>query len=84
MKNRVKILFLLIVSLLVFSSCNRQVIDTKYKFDYVIMRLPNDEIVEGKIMSWKDYDDGEQIQVKLDNGKTYLTTAVNCTLIAND
>ena len=48
------------------------------------MRLPNDEIVEGKIMSWKDYDDGEQIQVKLDNGKTYLTTAVNCTLIAND
>lgn len=36
--------------------------------------------VAGKIESWKDYDDGDQIQVKID-GTTYLVHSVNIVLI---
>ena len=36
--------------------------------------------ISGKIESWKDYDDGDQIQVKID-GTTYLVHSVNIVLI---
>ena len=37
-------------------------------------------VISGKIESWKDYDDGDQIQVKID-GTTYLVHSVNIVLI---
>lgn len=37
-------------------------------------------VVSGKIESWKDYDDGDQIQVKID-GTTYLVHSANIALI---
>ena len=45
-----------------------------------ILALPDGSIVSGKIESWKDYDDGDQIQVKID-GTTYLVHSVNIVLI---
>lgn len=53
-----------------FTSCNVQVVDTKYNFDKAIISLPNGEIVEGEVESWRDYDGSDQIQVKID-GVTY-------------
>lgn len=52
---------------------NRQILDMTYTF-------PNGEIVEGKVSSWKDYEDGDQIQVVID-GKTYLVHSSNIALI---
>lgn len=52
------------------TSCNVQVVDTKYNFDKAIISLPNGEIVEGEVESWRDYDGSDQIQVKI-NGTTY-------------
>ena len=45
-----------------------------------ILALPDGSVISGKIESWKDYDDGDQIQVKID-GTTYLVHSVNIALI---
>lgn len=65
---------------ILITGCNRQIVDTTLTFDKAIISLPNGEIVEGKITSWKDYSDGDQIQVKI-NGKTYLVHSSNVALI---
>ena len=59
---------------------NRQLIDMKYRFDYAIIKLPNGEVVEGKVTSWLDYDDSDVVQITM-NGKTYLTHYMNVCLI---
>ena len=61
---------------------NKDMWDTVYTFDYAIIRLPNGEIVEGEVDKWTDYEDGDQLQVTID-GKIYLTSTLNCTLIQN-
>ena len=38
---------------------NRQMIDLTYSYKYAIISLPNGEIIEGKVESWRDYEDGE-------------------------
>lgn len=69
-----------ISAMMIFTGCNKQLIDTTYKYDYAIISLANGEVVEGKVESWNDYE-GEQIQVKID-GKTYLVNSVNIDLIS--
>ena len=59
---------------------NRQLMDMNYHFDRAIVRLPNGEVVEGKLTSWLDFGDSDVVQVKID-GKTYLTSYVNVCLI---
>ena len=59
---------------------NRQLMDVNYHFDSAMVKLPNGEVVEGKLNSWLDFDDSDVIQVKID-GKTYLTSYVNVCLI---
>lgn len=58
----------------------REFIDTTYKFDRAIISLPNGEVIEGKVESWTDYEDGDQIQVKID-GSVYLVHSENIVLI---
>ena len=76
-----KIAAILCATLMTFSltGCNKQVFDFQYSFNYAIIQLPNGEVVEGKVDSWKDYE-GEQLQVKID-GVVYLTSSYNCTLM---
>lgn len=62
------------------SGCNKQVIDVTYKFDKAIVSLPNGDVIEGKLDSWTDYEDGDQIQVKI-NGVTYLVHSSDVVLI---
>ena len=51
--------------------CNRQIFDTTYTFNKAIISLPDGEVINGSVESWKDFEDSDQIQVKID-GKTYL------------
>lgn len=79
-----KKLFAVILAVILVCSmagCNKQLFDTTYKFDRAIIYLPNGEIVDGKVQSWKDYDDGDQIQVVID-GTTYLVHSSNIILIS--
>jgi hypothetical protein len=69
-----------IAMLLTMTGCNKQMVDTTYKFDEAIIKLPNGEIVNGDVNSWIDFPDGDQIQVKV-NGVTYLTHISNVVLI---
>lgn len=77
-----KIIALALSAVLVMSlaACNRQVIDLTYSYDKAVVSLPNGDVVEGKVSSWKDYDEGDQIQVVID-GVTYLVHSANVALI---
>lgn len=75
-------LFLLAVVIMALCGCNKQIVDTTYRFNRAIIFTTEGVIVDGSVQSWKDFDDGDQIQVKI-NGKTYLTHSSNVILIAN-
>ena len=83
-KTSLKVISLIVLILAVLtivallSGCNRQVIDLNYNFNYAIINT-FDGTVEGKVSSWRDYDDGDQLQVTID-GVTYLTSATNVIL----
>ena len=71
-----------VLAALLLSGCNKQMLDLTYSYEYAIIGLPNGEVVEGKVSSWTDYEDGDQLQVKI-NGKTYLVHSSNVVLISN-
>jgi len=75
------LVLILAVSALVLAGCNKQMVDLTYSYEYAIIGLPNGETVEGKVSSWTDFEDGDQIQVKID-GKTYLVHSSNVVLIS--
>ena len=79
---RKRIIFVMLAATLVLNltACNKQIIDTIYKYDRAIIQLPDGTVVDGKVQSWTDFEDGDQIQVKVD-GKTYLVHSSNVVLI---
>lgn len=61
---------------------NKEFMDTTYQFTYAEIKLPSGEVVKGKVNAWKDYENGDHLQIMID-GKTYLTGANNVVLIAD-
>ena len=85
MKKIIAILLVAVISLslaLFTVGCNKQMVDLTYSYERAIIYLPNGEVIDGKVTSWTDYEDGDQIQVKID-GKTYLVHSSNIALISN-
>lgn len=80
MKRLALIIFLAIILVSCTGCYNKQLLDLTYHYDRAIVRLPNGEIVEGRVSSWIDFEDGDSIQVKID-GKMYLTHISNVCLI---
>ena len=80
MKKILITIMMIVLMATTLSGCNKQIFDTTYKFDTAIISLPNGDIVEGKVDSWTDYEDGDQIQVKI-NGVTYLVHSSDIVLI---
>ena len=72
---------ILLLSATLLAGCNKQMVDLTYSYEYAIIGLPNGEVVEGKVTSWTDFEDGDQIQVKI-AGKTYLVHSSNVVLIS--
>ena len=60
---------------------NMQMVDTTWNYNKAVISLPDGTIVEGNVESWKDYADGDQIQVKID-GVTYLVHSCDAVLIS--
>ena len=71
----------LIFAAMTLTGCNKQIVDITYKYDRAIISLPNGDVVEGKVDSWTDYADGDQIQVKID-GVSYLVHSGDVVLIS--
>lgn len=82
MKKILAFMLTVVAVLCVFSGCNKQIFDVTYSFDRAIIQLPNGEVIDGEVDSWKDYDDGDQIQVVID-GVTYLVHSEDIALIKN-
>ena len=84
MKKVIALLLAVIAALsaCLLTGCNKQMVDLTYSYEYAVIGLPNGETVEGKVSSWTDYEDGDQLQVKID-GKTYLVHSSNVVLISN-
>lgn len=81
MKKILAIALVLIMALTMLAGCNKSILDTTYKFDKAIICLPDGTVVSGKVDGWKDYEDGDQIQVKI-KGVTYLAHSSNVVLIS--
>ena len=84
MKKIFAVILTLIMILSLTACGNKDMWDTVYTFDYAQITTQSGEVVEGKVVSWTDYDDGDSIQVtiKTENGETtYLTHISNVTLI---
>lgn len=80
LKKTIAIILMLLLVCVIFTGCNKQLIDTTYSFNYAVIRLQDGSIIEGRVQSWRDFEDGDQLQVKID-GVTYLVHSMNCTLI---
>lgn len=82
MKRKIVALVLVVLMFVcVLCSCNRQIIDITYKYNYAYIELPGGEVVEGKLDSWYDYEDSDVVQVVI-NGVSYLTHYENVVLIS--
>ena len=85
MKKKIAVIVAIVLMaalMLVMTACNKQMVDLTYSYERAILCLPNGEIVEGRVSSWTDFEDGDQIQVKID-GKTYLVHSSNIVLISD-
>lgn len=82
MIKRIALAALLVIMVFALCACgNRDMWDTVHTFDRVIVQLADGSVIEGKCQNWRDYENSDMMQVKVD-GKTYLVHSTNCTLIA--
>ena len=58
---------------------NEQVFDTNWKYEWAIIQLGNGELIEGRISSWRDFNESDCVQFTMD-GITYLTHYSNVIL----
>lgn len=81
MKKIIALFLVCIIMVAMLCGCgNMQLIDMTYTFDYAIISLPNGDVVEGKVTSWRDFEDGDQIQLVIDD-VTYLVHSSNVAMM---
>ena len=76
-RNKLKIAILVVLAvatMFIVSSCgNRQVgIDTNQSFSRAWIKLGNN-MVEMHIKAWRDFREGDEIQITAEDGTVYLT-----------
>lgn len=79
MKKLILLLATLFAIVLLGGCGNRTFIDTTYTFNWAQFSLPDGTVIEGKVVKWTDYD-GEQIQLKMEDGNIYLVSTYNAVL----
>ena len=86
MKKRIIVLLVLlvtVVTLLLTASCqggcNKELFDLQYAYNRAHIKI-GDERVDIPIQKWTDYEDGEQLQITLQDGTKILVSSFNCIL----
>lgn len=71
-----------IVWLTVLVSCgNYDMFDTNNTYTRAIITYGDGQTFDINIKQWRDYGDGEQLQIVADDGTIYLTSSFNTILI---
>lgn len=78
--KKIFLVIVIILTLLIPTGCgNKQIFDFNYEFNKAYIKI-GEEWVDLEIKSWKDYEDGEQLQIILHDGTVLLTNSFNCIL----
>lgn len=80
-KTVILIVIILIMSLVLVGCGNKDMFDTVRTYDYALVSFPDGTSEKIEIKQWRDYEDGEQIQIIAKDGNIYLVNSVNCVLI---
>ncbi|MFH0358404.1 hypothetical protein ACHBHL_07885 [Streptococcus sp. A27] len=76
---------LALASLMMLSACgNKTVFDTNYTFNYAQVKLPDGSVKTGKVKEWTDYSDGDQLQIRFEDGTTYLVHSSQAVLSVDE
>lgn len=81
MKKIIALLMIVLVLVTMVSCGNRDAFDTVYTFDYAIIAFPDGTNKKVEIKQWRDYVDGNQIQIKATDGTIYLVHSEDCVLV---
>lgn len=85
MGKSVKLIALAGLSVLGLAACgNKTFFDTTYTYNYAQVKLPDGSVKTGKVKEWSDYEDGDQLQIKFEDGTTYLVHASQAVLSVNE
>ena len=76
----IALILVAVIAIITLSGCNQQVIDTTWSFEKAIINRQDGTVIEGKVTSWKDFDNSDMVQVKIGD-TTYLTHMSNVILI---
>ena len=76
-----KLLVLLLLAIML-CGCNYQMVDTTWSYDKAYIEVTDGQVIEVEVKSWKDYEDGDQIQVTATDGKTYLVHSSKCVMVS--
>ena len=80
MKKRIlAIIVVLLVLLTLTIGCNYKVVDLNYDFKNAYVKI-GEEWHDLELKSWRDYEDGEQIQLVLLDGTVLIVHSANCVL----
>ena len=79
--KKIILVLMLIVLAACLAGCNYTMFDTTWTFDRAIFTLPDGTVIDGKVQTWKDFEDGDQIQVRV-NDVTYLVHSSDIVLLA--
>ena len=81
--KKIAIIALIIALCLTLTAChigNRKIgLDTTQTFRWAIIQLGNGELIEGPVDSWRDFNEGDSVQITI-KGITYLTHYANVIL----
>ena len=81
MKNKLLAVLLATVFMSSVAGCgNRDWFDTNFTYNKAIIDLQDGTSITVDVKQWRDYE-GEQLQIISRDGKTYLVSTFNCTLI---
>lgn len=84
MKKRIVLALILITMVAILAGCsvgNRQVgMDTIQTFDHYKIVI-GDDVIEGTIKAWRDFDDSDVVQIMDSNGTVYLTHYRNALIV---
>ena len=81
MKKRIALALVLVIAALLLASCgNKDYFDTVRTYNEAVIAMPDGTVVSGEVQNWRDYEEGDQIQVKID-GITYLVHSSDIVLM---